>query len=197
MSTPTLEYDLPNSQHVIGYWQLFYSIPKSQNPLYDNGPQLNTSGQDPSTGLVYLPGNMGGKTEKSGNLPEGVSLFIPIINMVESIAEIKGTKGNEATISDLDEITKADQDSVTECHVNINGSGMYKEDLEQYRIHTEPFPVTIPSEGIFDSVEGPSTAVADGYFIMTKPLSPGTYNIEFSGALKDFQTENYYHLTIQ
>lgn len=42
----------------------------------------------------------------------------------------------------------------------------------------------------------PQVGVADGYWIMLRPLSPGPHTLHFRGAFTGFATEVTYHLTV-
>lgn len=58
------------------------------------------------------------------------------------------------------------------------------EDLKKYRFHTEAFDVMFPNNGLFGiNIGRPSKAVADGYYVITKPLSPGEYTIQTKAAV--------------
>lgn len=193
-----------NGQQVEAYWKLFMSFPLSNNPLNDDGANLNRTGQETSTEIFYLPANMGSRsTKKKGNLPKGIRLFIPIINIIESQAELRG--GQEPTIGELHEITKTDQDSITDMRLDINGNRKEKQDLDKFRIHVGPFSVNIPPDGLYGSRPGESQAVVDGHFVITEPLNPDRYMISTFGRLhcvgskcvdENFETDNFYDIEI-
>ena len=57
-------------------------------------------------------------------------------------------------------------------------------DLIKYRTHTDAFNVVFPDNAIYGVIKGgPSKAVADGFYIITKPLAKGTYPIHFKSSL--------------
>lgn len=57
-------------------------------------------------------------------------------------------------------------------------------DLVKYRTQADAFNVVFPDNGIFGVIKGgPSKAVADGFYIITKPLAKGTYPIHFKSSL--------------
>jgi hypothetical protein len=55
--------------------------------------------------------------------------------------------------------------------------------------------VIFPQNGIFGvTEEGPSKAVADGYYLLTEPLSQGNYTIHYRGALGNpLEGTNFQH----
>ena len=195
-------FGLPYEDHVKNFWKLYLSIPTDENPLEDRTGEKCNYRQNGSNTIFYLTGNSGGETIKTCQVPAGLGLFIPIIVVEASLAE-----SADATIDDLHKIAKNDQDHVTTLYLKINDIEFTQEDLLKYRTHTkDAFEVTFPDNAIFGAAPGPSQAVADGYYLITKPLSPGNYDIEFSGSIAcleadciepSFITQNIYHLVVQ
>jgi hypothetical protein len=194
-------FGLSYQDYVKNYWKLLTSIPADKNLREDQSGQGCTYGQNLSKTVFFLIGNSGGKTIKNCKIPSGLSVFIPIITVESSVAESPG-----ATIDDLHRIAKNDQDHVTSLYLRINDTEYSHEDLQKYRTHTGDFDVTFPENAIFGAAPGPSKAVADGFYVITKPLNPGTYNIEFSGGLvclgadctdPSFVTQNVYNLVVE
>ena len=195
--------------YVQAFWRFVLSVPQGENPLKDSSVTLNRYGQhNLLNGVFFLPPNIGGNTEKSGTLQKGIRLLIPILGVVETLAE-----NNNSNLRQLHEMTKKDQDSVTDIKLVINGK-QYNE-IRDFRFHTPSFPsleeqpqgfsVTLPTNSIYNSKPGETMAVADGYYVLTTPLAPGNYNIEFSGDLlctgdncvePTFHTTNIYHLNL-
>lgn len=169
---------LSYEEHVKNYWKYDLSIPADKNPGEDQTGERCAYGQNATKNIFYLVGNSGGKTVKTCKIPSGLSVLIPIISVEASQAESPG-----ATIDDLHKIAKNDQDHVTSLFLKINDTELNYQDLLKYRTHTGDFDVTFPENAIFGAPPGPSKAVADGYYLITKPLSPGIYNLEFSGSL--------------
>ncbi len=194
-------FGLSYEDHVKNYWKLFLPIPVDKNPFEDKTGEKCTYAQNASKSVFYLIGNSGGKTIKTCKIPAGLGLLIPIIVVEASQAETPG-----ATIEDLNRIAKNDQDHVTSLSLRINGTEYKYEDLLKYRTHTKDFDVIFPDNAEFGAAPGPSKVVADGYYIITKPLAPGNYDIEFSGSIAcigadciepSFITQNIYKLVVE
>jgi hypothetical protein len=49
--------------------------------------------------------------------------------------------------------------------------------------HTGDFEVRFPKNAVFGASEGSSKAVGDGYYVITEPLSKGTYTIQYKSSL--------------
>ena len=89
-----------------------------------------------------------------------------------------------SSVLDLDKSAKKDQDSVNSLYLQIGDKVYNYNDLVKYRTHTDAFNVVFPDKAIFGVIKGgPSKAVADGFYIITKPLAKGTYPIHFKSSL--------------
>ena len=56
-------------------------------------------------------------------------------------------------------------------------------DLMRFRIRTGAFDATLPSGGMYEAPEGDTKCVADGFYVITKPIERGEYVIKISGML--------------
>jgi hypothetical protein len=172
-------FGLSYEEHVKKYWKSILSLPIDQNPMEDKTGEKCTFGQETSKSPVfYLAGNTGGFSSITCKIRPGLGVFIPIITVEASQAEVP-----KATIDDLHKIAKDDQDGVTSLYLKINDKEFKDEDLRKYRTHTKEFEVTFPDRALFGAAPGPSLAVADGYYVITKPLSPGSYTIIIKSSL--------------
>jgi hypothetical protein len=188
--------------YITNYWKFILSIPEPHNPAEDQTGQNCTEGQNlTSSKIFYLHGNSGGKTEKTCIMPAGLGLFIPILQGEFSKAEVPGS-----TVDKLHELAQKDQDSVTSLSLTINGTQYQYADLVKYGVHTKEFQVYLPQDNILGVDAGDTIAVADGYQVITSPLSPGNYTIYFGGILPclasdceapNFSTESIYHLIVR
>ena len=81
--------------------------------------------------------------------------------------------------------TKKDQDSVNSLYLKRGDKEYSYQDLLKYRTQpTDPFEVLYADNGIFGIAKGgPSKVVVDGYYILTEPLTKGTYPIHFKSSL--------------
>ena len=195
-------YGLTYEDHLINYNKYILSIPSDKSPAEDPTGERCTYGQNPSNSSVfYLNGNSGGLTKKTCKIPEGLSLFIPIITVEASTAE-----DPEATVEDLHKDAKNDQDNVNGLYLKINDKEYDYKDLLKFRTHTKDFEVTFPENALFGAKSGVTTAVADGFHVITTPLSAGNYTVEFKGSLvclgvdctePIFASDNVYNLIVK
>lgn len=196
-------FDSSYEDHVKNFWKLYLSIPKNANPLEDRKGEMcnyGKNGQNETKTIFYLTGNSGGDTEKTCKIPAGLGLFIPVITGEASQGEIQGS-----TVEDLRMAAKDDQQSMQNLVLSINGKVIPEEVLRSYALLTGDFDTIFPNNAVFGANPGPSKVVADGYYVITKPLPAGNYDIIFSGRIPSepgstdppFSTRSIYHLIVK
>lgn len=178
---PTSEpFGLSYEEHAKNYWKWLISIPAASSPIDDTSGERCNIGQSNNSSIIYLTGSGGGEVKRTCHVQEGMSvLFTP------SAVEMSDKEGKDVTIDDMHRVTKADQDSVTQLSVTLDGKTYSFDDLKEYRIHTEPFEVVFPDKGIFGvGIGGISTIVADGYYLVTQNLTKGTHEINYFSEIR-------------
>ncbi|WP_316150587.1 hypothetical protein [Cupriavidus sp. BIC8F] len=86
--------------------------------------------------------------------------------------------------------TAADQLAIAQKFANyiqdlfVTIDGVPVTNVTAYRITTDQFSFSAPTPWIFNKVGGNGTAVADGYFLLLKPLSAGTHTIHYGGTFR-------------
>jgi hypothetical protein len=173
-------YGLSYDKHIENFWKYILSIPAKDNPINDPiGEKCATSQSNTNSSLFYLAFNNGGVSERTCKVPADKGLFIPVMQVALTEKDVPG-----ATIEELKLSAKTDQDSVNSLYLKIGDTEYNFEDLRKYRTDTEGFDVDYADNGIFGIVEGgPTTAVADGYYIMTDPLQKGNYTVHYRSSL--------------
>ena len=162
------------------WWQWLLSIPEDKSPAGDStGEDCGTNQQGP---IWFLAGTFGGSAERTCTIPSGKAIMFSPINSECSYAEYP----DEKTESDLLECAKTFQDQTTSAQVTINGTAI--ENLDQFRIQSPPFNVTLPENNVFGVSSGPTQAVSDGLWVILKPLPVGEHKIGFKGSSVDFTT---------
>lgn len=173
-------YGLPYDKHIENFWKWILSIPAKDNPINDStGEKCATGQSNTNSSLFYLAFNNGGVSERTCKVPAGKGLFIPVMQVELTEKDVPG-----ATIEELKLSAKTDQDSVNSMYLKVGDKEYNFEDLRKYRTNTDGFDVDYADNGIFGIVEGGSTtAVADGYYIMTDPLQKGNYTVHYRSSL--------------
>jgi hypothetical protein len=173
-------YGLTYDEHAQNFWKWLLSIPASESIMDDTKGDKCTVGQTNANSSVFYLGPGEGKIERTCTVPVGKGLLIPVMEVEQSDKEIPG-----ASVEVLTNAAKQDQDSVTSLYLKIDNEEYTYNDLLKYRIQpTEPFQVIFPDNGIFGVVEGgPSQVVADGWYIISEPLTPGNHTVHFRSSL--------------
>ena len=148
------------------WWQWLMSIPKSVNPAYDsNGANANANQNDPNVFFLCQTYEEGVPSvpNRTVNVPEGRSIFLPIINWI-SILHIDGE-----TDQQLIEIATKRMDAAANLQITLNGLTVEK-GLEEYRVQSAFFEIALPDDNILSLPSGLIRAVSDGYWFFFKPL---------------------------
>jgi hypothetical protein len=180
------------------WWQWSYSIPSSINPLFDETGERCSLAQNGT--VWFLVGTQGGSVVRQCTVPQGTSLFFPLLNTVCTIAG-----GDANTPEELDECATGLMNQVTSLELEIDGIRIQDEELRKYRAQSTVFTLNLPIEDNMLGVNVDSTpAVAEGYWIFLESLPPGNHQIRFGGTAGDptlttgvnFVTEATYHITV-
>jgi hypothetical protein len=81
--------------------------------------------------------------------------------------------------------------------------GTQLKNLENYRVESKLFDLTLPENNIFSATPGTTEAISDGYWVFLKPLPVGNHDIDFSASIIDpsgvnnYNTQVKYHLIMK
>lgn len=186
--------------------QWSYSIPTPVNPT------LDTTGENCMVGqrgeIWFLAGVLfGGTATRSCSVPEGVTLFFPVINSDEiNSPNICGQDAHNVTVKEAQAMVKSLIDAVQNISVTVDGKDVKKTLLR--RVQSQVYAVTLPEDNVFDQpcIDAGlgnvpagvySPAVDDGYYASVPPLAPGTTHIIHLHAESGTDTEDLtYNLTV-
>jgi hypothetical protein len=211
----SMPYGKTYGQWSAAQWQWLYSLPANHNPLFDTADV--STGQ---TGDVWFLGGTYTTTATNGavlgtasrncTIPEGKALFFPIIDAESSIAEGSGTNFGELFAS-----SQALIDHVSGLSCTVDGEAV--QNIVHYRAQSPEFTWgPLPSNNVLAVSSGnfgtftnglTSPSVADGYYMMLRPLADGSHTIHFTGAINlsvangdpfdfTFQLDIIYNLTV-
>ena len=149
---------------------------------------INTSQRRNQTGPVWFvagsPSSDGQPVHLSCNLPPGKAIFVPVINAEWSTNE--GGCGN--TYQTLLTCAAAFMDQVTQRSFSIDGVpvdlGPDPQNQSRFRVQSPQPPFTIDAiVGNSFVPAGTGTSVADGFYVLIRPLTPGSHRLLFSGTI--------------
>ena len=173
-------YGLTFAEHQKNFWKWILEIPANESPVNDRTGEKCANGQsNTNSSVFYLSMNNGGISERICKVPVGKGLLIPVMQVEWSDKEAPG-----ASVEELHKSAKKDQDSVNSLYLKIGDKEYKYKDLIKYRTQTDVFEVVFPDNGIFGVIEGGvSKVVADGFYIITEPLTKGNYSVHFKSSL--------------
>lgn len=173
-------YGLTHAEHAQNFWKWQLSIPANESPMEDSTGENCSVGQSNTNSSVFYLGNGEGKVERTCTVPAGKGLLIPVMQVEVSDKESPG-----ASVEDLSNAAKKDQDGVNSLYLQVDNEEYTYDDLLKYRTQpTEPFQAIFPDNGIFGVAEGgPSQVVADGFYILTEPVTAGNHTVHYRSSL--------------
>ena len=173
-------YGLTFAEHQKNFWKWILEIPANESPVNDRTGEKCANGQsNTNSSVFYLSFNNGGISERTCKVPVGKGLLIPVMQVEWSDKEAPG-----ASVEELHKSAKKDQDSVNSLYLKIGDKEYKYKDLIKYRTQTDVFEAVFPDNGIFGVIEGGvSKVVADGFYIITEPLTKGNYSVHFKSSL--------------
>ncbi len=173
-------YGLTYVEDIKNFWKWLLGIPATESPINDpTGEKCGTGQSNTNSSIFYLSVNNGGISEKTCKVPAGKGLLIPVMVVEWSDKEAPG-----ASIEELRQNAKKDQDSVNSLYLKIGDKEYKYQDLIKYRTTTDAFDVIFPDNGIFGVIKGGvSKVVADGFYIITEPQNKGNYSVHFKSSL--------------
>jgi hypothetical protein len=185
---------LPAAQEVAGasqsqwsrkWWQWALSFDAEDSPVVDQTGSLCRAGQQGP--VWFLAGGFGNaRVVRECKVPAGKYLFFPLANYVATPTE-GGAPTCEVMMRDARQLT----DGASRLVLKIDGP--LQPGLEAHRVDTrgcfDAGARRRPSEPVFPSA-------GNGYYVMLKPLPPGTHEIEFGAVLPAVSQAITYHLKV-
>jgi hypothetical protein len=163
------------------WWQWALSFDDEDSPVADDTGEFCTRGQ---TGTVwFLAGTYGTRrTERTCHVPQGRTLFFPLINFVTYPAE-----GERERCASL--IARAAKLTQAPAALVLEIDGVRFSGLVAHRQATK---------SCFRLEEGdPDIGAANGYYVAVAPLPPGVHVLNFGGILPDLSQAVTYTLIVE
>ena len=157
------------------WWQWAFSIPAGENPVSDDNGKNCEKGDMGK--LFFLAGTTGGPATRDCTVSHKQAILVPIL-----VNECSTLEGNGKTPKVLKACNKAIIDKVS--HVEIKVDGV---DIPPARILSPPFKLKVIEDDVFNlPSSGTTLSVAEGYWVLLKPLSIGSHTIHFKGSIDEF-----------
>jgi hypothetical protein len=184
------------------WWRWAANISEPNSPVTDDtGADCAVRQKGP---VWFLAGSTGGPTvTRSCTIPSDKAILFPIINAECDTLTPPTIGGTEAQ---LRACAKGFMDLVTQTSASVDGTAIDLGPVSQGRFRFQSRLFTIkfaPNNGFYPdgSVAGTGKAVADGFWVLIKPLPKGQHTIDFQGTLvfedgSVFQVTVHYALTV-
>ena len=156
------------------WWQWGMEHPLAGHPFVDSPAFDVRSGQHGDVWFLAAPF---GTVKRTVTIPEGKDLFVGLLN-----AEASDLEGLGATEAEQRDTAKFFADHIVNLSCTIDSKAV--QNIGHYRVASPQFCFTAPTPWIFSPAPGGhGTSVADGYYLMLRPLGKGTHTIHYGGAL--------------
>lgn len=168
------------------WWQWLLAIPTNKNPQNDMSGQFCATNQ--SGPVWYLAGSASGQpVTRSCTVSSTKSIFFPLVN-VECSTRDAGPFHCDDEAS-CRKCAKSFADHFATDSLNVSVDGVAVSGLQHFSFQSSYFfPIMLPSNNLLKARGGGAGySISDGYWIMLKPLPPGTHTVQFGGA---FPTAN-------
>jgi hypothetical protein len=144
----------------------------------------------------FLADQLGGKEERTCTIPEGKSIFIPLL-----VGECEYSTPDIKSDEDLRRCATAGNEyGVIEATVD----GVKLKNLDQYRTQSGFSNFTIVEGNIYDTPPGTFKGLVDGFSVFLEPLPPGKHDVDLKASVLNPTEPSYnynadwtYHLIIE
>jgi hypothetical protein len=175
------------------WWKWAADISEPNSPVDD--PTGANCAVKQRGAVWFLAGNTGGTTSRTCTVPADKGILFPIIN-----AECSTGEGNGTTEQELRDCAAGLMNQVTATSASVDGATV---DLGppsggRFRFASPLFSITFAPNNAFGVAAGTSPSVADGFWVLVKPLAVGKHTIDFQGVFAGgiFQVTVHYDLTV-
>jgi hypothetical protein len=186
------------------WWQWALSIPVGVNPLLDTtGEQCMVGQRGNEWFLAGLAYPLSGPQERDCSIPEGVTLFFPVVNAVNFDTPNACFQGDPLPTSFYRDAAAAFIDGTSNLSASVDGKPI----KQLHRVRSPVFAVALPQDNLFNHpniCNGTlpagiySPAVDDGYYVRLNPLKVGEHQviIHAENTSAGFVVDVTYNLTV-
>ena len=169
-STNSAPYGISYQEWAQRLWQWEFSLPTAQNPRVNYTPEKCANGQNGP--VWFLSEVLSGTEQRTCTIPAGKSIMAALLD----------------GMCDRSDPALQNDEDVRRCATEGNDYGVISatldgrtfQNLDQYRIDSGFFNITVPADNIFDEPPGTYRAFANGFFVFLEPLDPGTHELRLT-----------------
>ncbi len=175
------------------WWQWVTTIPAEANPLLDKTGEHAAVGQRGN--VWFLAENTGGVNEREITIPANVTLFFPVFNAIYFQTPEEG----EISEQEIRDLLTEFLSTTSTLEVSLDHQPLPREAIQ----HTQSniFTTQFPENNLFSDIGVPKgfyhPCADEGYYVMLKPLSPGTHVLKIRGSDDFFSTYVEYYICVR
>ena len=178
-------YDRSQVEWSEAYLQWIAAFSRGSSPVSDTTGTLCAAKQEGDVWFLATSDGTG-PVERSCSIPAGKMLFVPLATTLER-------SGNKEPVCEtMAHIAAGSLTHVTKLAMTIDGVPV--DNMESHRIPTNDC-FALGTRQVPRLIA--KTAVADGWYVMLAPLSPGAHTIVVTGRYDETPLSTTYHLTVQ
>ena len=178
-------YDRSQVEWSEAYLQWIAAFSRGSSPVSDTTGALCAAKQEGDVWFLATSDGTG-PVERSCSIPAGKTLFVPLATTLER-------SGNKEPLCEtMAHIAAGSLTHVTRLAMKIDGVPV--DNMESHRIPTHDC-FALGTRQVPRLIA--KTAVADGWYVMLAPLTPGAHTIVVTGRYDETPLSTTYHLTVQ
>ncbi|HEY7118747.1 MAG TPA: hypothetical protein VH475_19310 [Tepidisphaeraceae bacterium] len=171
------------------WYQWALSIPAAVNPMTDRDGSYAVTGQGAQNPVFFLAPSIGGDFTRSIEVGPRTQLFFPVVAAV-AFDDPDETFTQAQLRAQLDELLG----TTSILYARLDGQQI--PNVFAYRAASpagSSFTIQLPDANLYDLPPGPyDSAVADGWWLLLDPLSPGEHQLRFEGGTGDPNNSELY-----
>jgi hypothetical protein len=182
-------YGVPFQKWTQKWWQWYLSVPKENNHNFES-----TQGyvhkdcsylQNSSSPVFFVPyvlKEKGQSAVATCTVPQNKAIMLGIDN---GLMDYGDPSAQPKTVAKITEMVKKSNEFPNKFDITLDGKPLRLTNEEKDRVTSEPFYIILPDNNIWnESPHKPYLAVADGWYLMLKPLQPGKHVLHYTTGYK-------------
>jgi hypothetical protein len=165
------------------WWQYVFAIPVQSNPNLDlTGKYCQVN---ENANVFFLNGaSTTAAVTRTCTVSSTQPLFFPLINVECSNVESPPFFGASDQDRKICAAEIIDGVGISTLTATIDGTTLGSQDLSAFRFASPPFNFQMPARNNFLGLPGVTSgrSASDGYWLMLKPLAPGSHTLHFGAA---------------
>jgi hypothetical protein len=164
------------------WWQWAAALAPPGDPFTDTNGQY--AGVNQSGPVFFLAGSPGGSNRRQFEVPANAYVLVPLVVSEWSQLEL----GFSQTAAQIRQAAQEQANNIDSLHASFDGAPISQTSLFTHREVSPDFTfVAVANNRVGISGVGPSgIAVADGYFLILGPLTPGIHVLNYGGGASAF-----------